>query len=192
MELLLVDPDPAVAEALATHAPEQGVRVQCRRLEDLPEPFDCLVAAGNSFGLMDGGVDLAIRDHYPGVEAAVQRAILDQHHGELNVGDAVVVPAPDGSPLIAYAPTMRVPEDIRGTDNVYRAMRAWLVAVHRDLEAPPQAVACPGLGTGYGRMDPAEAARQMLLAWRTWHSPPDVLDWQFATRRSREVRGVTA
>lgn len=186
MRLVLVDPVPEMAVAWTRWFTDPDVVVRTGGFGDLHEPFDCLVTAGNSFGLMDGGVDLAVRDHYPGVEAAVQQRILGDHHGELNVGDAIVVRAPDG-PLVAYAPTMRVPGDIRGTDNVYRAMRAWLVALHREVDTPVATVACPGLGTGYGWVPPDEAARQMALAWRNWHHPPAQLTWNHAAERTREL-----
>lgn len=186
MHLVLCDPDPGVGEAWATRFTGTDVTIRVCGFADLPEPFDCLVTAGNSFGLMDGGVDLVVRDMYPGVEAAVQDRILRDHHGELNVGDAVVVRAPNG-PLVAYTPTMRVPEDIRGTDNVYRAMRAWLVALRREVDGPVGTVTCPGLGTGYGFVPPDEAARQMALAWRNWHAPPEQLTWEHAGERTREL-----
>jgi len=40
------------------------------RFESLPE-FDCVVSAANSFGLMDGGVDLAITNFF-GVDLAIR------------------------------------------------------------------------------------------------------------------------
>jgi hypothetical protein len=44
------------------------VQIVCGRFEDLPS-FDCVVTAGNSFGLMDAGMDLADRGKFRRVEA---------------------------------------------------------------------------------------------------------------------------
>ena len=60
IELILVDPNEALCQEWEiAFAKRPGVSVVCGRFEALPE-FDCMVSAANSFGLMDGGVDLAI------------------------------------------------------------------------------------------------------------------------------------
>ena len=59
---------------------------------------------------------------------------------------------------------MRVPESIKNTDYVYKAMFAMLIAIHRHNlknSRKIKSVACPGLGTFFGEMQPMEAARQM-------------------------------
>ena len=44
------------------------------------------VSPANSFGIMDGGLDLAIRDQLGlGVQTTLQRAIVERHHGELPI-----------------------------------------------------------------------------------------------------------
>src|SRR5262245_49358142 len=60
MRLILVDRGRDFCEALRLQFrghPE--VEVACGRFEDLPV-FDCVITAGNSFGLMDAGMDLAV------------------------------------------------------------------------------------------------------------------------------------
>lgn len=60
IDLILVDPNEALCREWRTaFANSRGVSIVCGRFEQLPE-FDCMVSAANSFGLMDGGVDLAI------------------------------------------------------------------------------------------------------------------------------------
>lgn len=93
-------------------------------------------------------------------------------YGELNVGDAILTgTSPDG-PMLCYAPTMRVPMQITRTDNVYRAMRAALIKIanHNDPDYSGNQtfigiVVTPMLGAGAGKLAPADAARQMRLAW---------------------------
>jgi O-acetyl-ADP-ribose deacetylase (regulator of RNase III) len=129
-----------------------------------------MVSPANSFGIMDGGLDLAIRDQLgAGIQGAVQRAILDLHHGEIPVGSAEVVETAHARwPFLIVAPTMRVPEGIGHTVNAYIAFRAVLLAIVRhnraNAAAPIQSVVVPGLGTGVGGMDPRRCAAQMRLA----------------------------
>jgi O-acetyl-ADP-ribose deacetylase (regulator of RNase III) len=94
-------------------------------------------------------------------------------------------------PYIAHTPTMRVPMAISRTDHVYLAMWAMLRAVHQHnlVEAKKIAiVACPGLGTGTGKVTPNEAARQMALAYRNYLNPPPYINWGFASERQANVR----
>ena len=76
-----------------------------------------MVSPANSFGFMDGGLDLAIRDALGyGVQKAVQEIIRERHHGELPVGAAEVVETGHASwPFLVVAPTMRVPERVAQT-----------------------------------------------------------------------------
>ena len=65
---------------------------------------------------------------------------------------------------------MRVPQSIRATDIVYRAMWGACLAVYHHNQRHPdkriKSVCCPGLGTLTGRVDPDEAAAQMATAYR--------------------------
>ena len=124
-----------------------------------------IVSPANSFGFMDGGLDLALARRFGwGVAEAVQQEIMARSLGELLVGESVVVPTRDRTVrwLIA-APTMRAPEPLRTTVNPYLAMKAVALAC-RGFGIP--SVACPGLGTGIGEVNPLTAARQMARAWK--------------------------
>ncbi|WP_109152543.1 macro domain-containing protein [Azospirillum sp. TSO5] len=124
-----------------------------------------IVSPANSFGFMDGGLDIALARRFGwGVAEAVQQEIMARPLGELLVGEAVVVPTRDSTVrwLIA-APTMRAPEPLRTTVNSYLAMKSVALAC-RGFGIP--SVACPGLGTGIGEVKPLTAARQMARAWR--------------------------
>jgi O-acetyl-ADP-ribose deacetylase (regulator of RNase III) len=199
MKLILVDPNPKLCQewerAFHIHPDGGGstlpsdVSIHHGRFQDVSDA-DGLVTAGNSFGLMDGGVDLAVARAFPGVEQRVQRSIHDNYQGELNVGDATVCVIEDLSGrdghLLIYAPTMRVPLSIVGTDAVYRAMWAALVLAEK---FGVRRLLVPGLGTGAGRMSESEAARQMALAWRNFNRVPARIDWPTASRRHHEIAG---
>lgn len=63
---------------------------------------------------------------------------------------------------LLVAPTMRVPEPIVYTDNVYNAFYAILKAVeHLD----PMVIGIPGMGTGCGQMSGIQCATQIKKAY---------------------------
>jgi O-acetyl-ADP-ribose deacetylase (regulator of RNase III) len=192
IQLILVSPNEAVCEAWVsafTEFPE--VAIVRGRFESLPE-FDCLVSPANSFGIMDGGVDLAITNFF-GVQLMnrVQERILHDYLGEQPIGTSIIVETGHPQhPFLAHTPTMRVPMPISTTDNVYTAMWAMLLSVRRHNNSASQKirkVACPGLGTGTGRVAPLEAARQMALAYSWYVDSWPTIDWQIAQARQAQI-----
>jgi O-acetyl-ADP-ribose deacetylase (regulator of RNase III) len=131
---------------------------------------DAIVSPANSFGFMDGGIDLVYSQYFGWeVEGRVREAILSKHHGELPVGNALIVPTDDSNiPHLICAPTMRVPMNVADTFNAYLAFRACLFAIqehNRAASNPISSVLVPGLGTGEGRMPATACARQMRMAY---------------------------
>jgi len=132
---------------------------------------DAIVSPANSFGYMDGGIDLVYSQHFGwDLEKRLRTVLIEQHDGELPVGQGVIVEtANDAIPWLVSAPTMRVPMRIDETVNAFLAFRAVLRAV-RDfnrahLDSPIRTVLCPGLGTGEGRMPYNRCAWQMYCAY---------------------------
>jgi O-acetyl-ADP-ribose deacetylase (regulator of RNase III) len=85
---------------------------------------------------------------------------------------------------------MRVPGSIEGTDKVYAATWAALLAVqahNRTDERKIEVVAMPAMGTGFGGVGFGEAARQMAAAYRHLLEPPHRLDWDVVARRHRAI-----
>ncbi|HEX6370965.1 MAG TPA: macro domain-containing protein [Longimicrobium sp.] len=174
------------------------VRVLQTRFEALP-PHDCFITAGNGFGLMTAGIDAAVAAFHGGaLVERVQRRIVDEYLGEQPVGTCFIQPTgTPGYPFVGHAPTMRMPGPIGGSDAVYRAAWAALLAVYRhnadarrgDPDAPGEivTVAMPALGTGFGGVELSEAARQMAAAYRFYLDPPHRLDWDAALRRHRAI-----
>ena len=192
LKLILVDPNADLCRAWEERfAGLRGVHVVNGRFERLPD-FDCMVSAANSFGLMDGGVDLAIRKYFGDkLVQRVQARILAEYLGEQPVGTSMIVDTGHPEhPFLAHTPTMRVPMPIATTDNVYSAMWAMLVAVYRhnqNQEQKIQTVACPGLGTATGMVPADEAARQMAVAYRRFLKPAEKIDWSYANSRQTEI-----
>lgn len=122
-----------------------------------------IVSPANSFGFMDGGLDQAIMDRFPGIQKTVQDLIKSRDMKELLVGEALVAHTHDEkTPYLIVAPTMRIPMKIGDTVNAYLAMKAILNKV---IYSPIESVAIPGLGTGIGGMDYLVAAAQMRQAY---------------------------
>jgi O-acetyl-ADP-ribose deacetylase (regulator of RNase III) len=190
--LWLVHPDDAMCEAFHQRfAGLPGVRVIPGYFEDL-EPHDCFVTAGNSFGIMTAGIDAAVvRRFGEELMQRVQHRIMDQFFGEQPVGAAFILATGDSSiPFIAHAPTMRVPGSIEGTDKVYSATWAALLAVHAHNLASDKKIevaAFPAMGTGFGGVPFGEAARQMAAAYRHYLEPPHRLDWDFVAERQLAI-----
>jgi O-acetyl-ADP-ribose deacetylase (regulator of RNase III) len=138
---------------------------------------DAVVSPANSFGFMDGGIDMLYSQHFGRqVQERLQRLILNKHQGELLVGAAEIVETGNLQiPYLIAAPTMRVPMVLRNSVNPYLAARAALLLVKHGafasghLKGEPVAsfvdsLAFPGLGTGVGRVGPNTCARQVRAA----------------------------
>jgi O-acetyl-ADP-ribose deacetylase (regulator of RNase III) len=165
----LRDLNPSVVSAWqAAFAGEPLVEISCGHIFDIRA--DAIVSPANSFGYMDGGIDLVYSQLFGyQLESRLQALILEKHFGELPVGQALVLPTEhEAIPLLVSAPTMRVPSSIARSMNVYLAFRAALIAVleHNTRSAPSIfTLLVPGLGTGCGEMPPDRAARQMKAAY---------------------------
>lgn len=189
----LVHPDAAMCDAFRDRfGGLPGVRVVRGRFEDI-EPHDAFVTAGNAFGLMTAGIDAAVvRRLGDDLMDRVQHRIMDDYLGEQPVGTAFVVPTGAADILfLVHAPTMRVPGNIDGTDKVYAATWAALLAIaahNRAADHPIETAAFPAMGTGFGGVPFSEAARQMAAAYRHYLNPPARrLDWDWVVDRQKAI-----
>ncbi len=176
MKITLVARDPALARAWRATFDEVA-DVQVVEGDYFDHPADAMVSPANSFGIMDGGLDLAIRDQLGlGVQTTLQRAIVERHHGELPIGCAEIVET--GDPRWRYlvaAPTMRIPESVAQSLNAYLAFRAVLLACAKH---PITSLVCCGLATGIGRMEPTRCAAQMRIALQHARGPARIPSFQ--------------
>jgi len=141
---------------------------------------DAIVSPANSLGIMDGGLDLAIRNELGfQVETEIQEVILNKYHGEMPIGSAEIINTNhDRWSYMIAAPTMRIPENIAFTLNAYNAFRAILIAINSFNEFQPKksikSLVCSGLGTGVGSMDSVKCAAQMRAAYKLIKEPPRI------------------
>jgi O-acetyl-ADP-ribose deacetylase (regulator of RNase III) len=191
-ELWLVHPDTAACDAFgARFAGLPQVRIVQDRFENLP-PHDCFVTAGNAFGIMTAGIDAVVVAFFgEDLMERVQHRIMDEYLGEQPVGTAFLIETGRSDyPFVVHAPTMRVPGTIAGTDKVYSATWAALLAVtsHNQRKTSPiKTVAMPAMGTGFGGVSFDEAARQMAAAYRHYWDLPHRLGWDHVARRQKAI-----
>ena len=188
MKLILCDRNSRLCDEWALRFKDcEDVIVKHDTFENV-EDYDCLVSPANSFGLMDGGIDLAITNYFGNqLQKRVQQRISAYYYGEQPVGTCMIVETDNEKhPYLAHTPTMRVPSNIRNTDNVYNAMRAMLRAVAGNHNI--KTVLCPGLGTGIGDVSPVMAAYQMWLAYARFKHPLPI-NWDNAGRIQEAVWG---
>lgn len=194
LEVWLIHPDPLMCAAF-----EQGfsdlpqVKVVESLFEDLP-PHDCFVTAANSMGLMTAGIDAAVvRFHGEKLMERIQARIMNEYLGEQPIGTSMIEPTgnPD-YPFVAHTPTMRAPGSIAGSDKVYAATWAALLAVYQhntscEESARIGTVVFPAMGAGFGNVPFAEVARQMATAYRHYLDPPHRLDWVTMAARHKAI-----
>lgn len=138
---------------------------------------DAVVSPANSFGFMDGGIDLLYSHRFGWhVQESLQKLIREKHFGELLIGQAEIVETDNLQiPFVIAAPTMRVPMILRDSVNPYLAARAVFLLIKYGVffdgkfKGEPinkfvQSVAFPGLATGVGKIGFNTCAKQMRRA----------------------------
>lgn len=180
--VVLVSLDEALTRAWRTEFDEWagGIDIRTASIESVLHEVDAVISAGNSYGEMSGGVDLALAKALPHVQQRVWQRITERHLGYQPVGTAEIVPTGEpGCRWLIYAPTMRIPMPLSSGHEiaVHDAFWSALLAVnHHNAQANAgdriTSFACPGLGTGTGRVPPAQAAALMGAAYWCWRTSP--------------------
>lgn len=114
MQILLVDREAAMVRAWRAAFDDRD-DVEVVEGDYFSRRADAMVSPANSFGVMDGGLDAAIRDVLGfAVQQRAQRAIVERHHGELPVGSAELIETNDERwPILVVAPTKDYEREIR-------------------------------------------------------------------------------
>lgn len=177
--------------------------VQIHQGSILDLQVDAVVSPANSFGFMDGGIDMlyCLRFGWQ-LQGRLQDRIAYYHHGELLVGQAMIMETFDPRiPYIISAPTMRVPMELVQTVNAYLATRAVLNLLHhgifqegdeegKTIASVIENIAFPGLGTGVGGLDYETCAKQMRVAFeRVLLNPKHYPQtWEQAAREHQAIQ----
>ncbi|ODV91336.1 hypothetical protein CANCADRAFT_3044 [Tortispora caseinolytica NRRL Y-17796] len=157
-------------------SPYWEVQIVQGTLEDVHSDVDCIVSPANSYGIMEGGFDLAISNLFANKNTDIvsfgkhiRSHLFAHHHGHLPVGTTTIIdlnhlPNSLNCRYLALTPTMRVPSRIQDPHRVYECTWSLLNAVssHDSIKT----LILSGLGTGVGGVDPDTCAFQMFTAMR--------------------------
>lgn len=137
---------------------------------------DCIISPANSFGYMDGGIDLLYTQKFGWqLQNRLQDRIKLFYGSKLPIGEAILIKTrpdfEDNAPWrwMASAPTMEIPGPVPDSNNAYLALLASLKTIHLHNDAELdiiKSVMCPGLCTATGRMPAEMAAKQMFDAYQ--------------------------
>ena len=136
--------------------------------------YDCIATPANSYGLMDGGFDLAVTDVFGvGLMKRVQKYIIDNYHGEQPVATSFIIDINEKHKLI-HTPTMRVPQKIKDPYVIYQCMRTTLLcALNNDVNR----IIIPAFGGECGFVDYDLIARMMKAAYVQINSNRNQINW---------------
>lgn len=185
LEIILCDLNLSLCQSWRGHfGDHERVKVQSQNI--LEFKADAIVSPANSFGFMDGGIDLAYSQFFGWeLQERLQLILNNSFDGECPVGLAVIVPTGhDSIPYLICAPTMRIPMNVANSVNAYLAFRAALLAVRRankNRKTPIRRLLCPGLATATGAMPVDRASFQMEAAYQEivlgeYRQPESLLD----------------
>lgn len=135
----------------------------CNFMEAHPA-VDGIVSPANSFGMMTGGLDRALRDFFGmDLQDAVRETILTEHFGEQTVGTSIALDIP-GFPgkKLFHTPTMRTPSVILDYQTVYLCMRSALMEA---IKAEVEHLVVPAFGGSTGRVPADIIAQNMRTAY---------------------------
>lgn len=160
MKLEILDLNPWVCRAFKV-AFKDDTNVSVHVTDIFGKGGKVFATPGNSYGWMDGGIDLAFAQRFPGLEGMAQRAAKDTEAGEILVGQAVCLE--DGETSVIYAPTMRVPRRIADPYDIRLAVRAvFRVARERGFET----IKMPAFGALTGGVDFDTVAAMYKAEWQ--------------------------
>lgn len=143
--------------------PYKNVNIENIELDKL-DRHDILVTAGNSYGIMTGGIDYYVNKLCKfKVQSLVQQAI-DNYWGKLPIGKFVSVDIEKITKgqfkVLVYAPTMETPQ-IVPAENVFKVFYP-IIRTYRDTNLT---LACPGLCSLTGGVSEKDVAEQMKKAY---------------------------
>jgi O-acetyl-ADP-ribose deacetylase (regulator of RNase III) len=134
----------------------------------LEEAENTIVSPGNSYGYMDGGIDLKYIGYFgTKLQKEVSNVISFCPEKLVPVGTSLVVDTYNKKiPYLIYSPTMEIPGMVDAKNSFY-AMFSTLRTASKYPDSIKK-VFCPGLATGIGNVSFDFAAREMALAYNKW------------------------
>lgn len=170
MNIVLADTNPAICQAWEERLKDMETYELGLPITILNDSFekaktDCIVSPANSYAIMDGGIDLAMRNLFgESIEQQIRvETQLKGFAGILPVGAAVAIdlePNPAGFKHLISAPTMMIPQSIAYTENAYFAT---LAAITLAMQEDYPSITFVGMGGLTGQLTADVCAKQMFL-----------------------------
>lgn len=147
--------------------------------------YDAIVAAGNSFGVMTGGIDYYIDKYFnllinkknknqntniKSIQDKVYSEIKTKFLLEVPVGSSFIVETEiEEHPFIIYSPTMRTPIELSiNSNNIYNStLSALTTAIKHNQNNDNlkiKTLVLSGMGAGTGAVPPRIVSKQMFFA----------------------------
>lgn len=141
------------------------------KLEDLKSFLDCnindikaIVSPGNSYGIMNGGFDLALTNYFGNqLSNNVSKYIKEHYYPYQSVGSSFIIDIPNYKNIkLIHTPTMIVPSTIFDEKVIYNCMyNSLMCAFNNNITS----IVIPAFGGATGGVDPKVIAREMRLAY---------------------------
>lgn len=167
---------------------ELDVTVVCDNLAHFLDAFevDCVVSPANSYGLMDGGFDLALSEYFGwNLQERVQKYIVKHFKGEQPVATSFIIDTGIRGIKLIHTPTMRRPFAVKDPMIVYQCTRTSIMCA---LENNIESIVFPAFCGEYGEVSPKVIAKLMYEAYKQVMNPPSHIDWDYAERWFPELQ----
>ena len=188
MEIILLDRNPLIVNIWKLYFKDiQAVAVVCDDFGHFMDTtkVECVVSPANSYGLMDGGYDLAISEWFGwNLQEKVQKYIIEHFRGEQPVGTSFIIDTEVDDIKLIHTPSMRVPSAIKEPMVVYQCMRTCLMTA---IENNIQSIVIPAFGGFCGGLREQTVCTMMYEAYMQVMNPPSKLDWNYASRWTPEI-----
>lgn len=125
--------------------------------------IECVVSPANSFGIMDGGYDLAITNYFgDSLQKEVQKYIRHYFYGEQPLGTSFIIDIPHSEKKLIHTPTMQIPKPIKDDFIIYQCMRVTLMeALNNNIKS----IVIPAFGGNCGKISFDIIAKNMKNAY---------------------------
>ncbi len=167
MKVYLLNNEAMMADCWSAYfSNEPDVTVVCDVLKEFmtQHKVDCVVSPANSYGLMDGGFDLAISGYFGwGLQERVQEYIVKNFKGEQPVATSFIIDTGKDDIKLIHTPTMRRPFAVKDPMIVYQCTRTSLMCA---LENNVESIVIPAFCGEYGEVSPKVIAKHMYEAYK--------------------------
>lgn len=168
LKIYLLDINPKIIselkKAFSSYKEVEVVLDDFKHFMDTHKDAECIVSPANSFGIMNGGYDLAITNYFgEALQKRVQNFINKNYFGEQPVGTSILVDIPNTDKKLIHTPTMRTPSIIKDPLVIYNSMRSTLIVA---LKANIHSIVIPAFGGLTGGVEPSTLAKYMLEGYK--------------------------